>query len=678
MTYNKPPTPQRNSGNGNPHGHSSAGNFPQKSNLPPTSKSKEDSNKSPVAIQANNGSTRNDKPPIPQDNNDIIILSSSNKDDHRQRYIKETTHEIIDYSPTTPKDDDIIRLEASDPKTPNKDTSEKNTVTNSEIEKISDKTNPDASTKVDYHTENASESSQESIDSNTNATNTPIKQAEEADQTDGKQITENNSSPKEHKKSKKKKKAKTSRALSKEDLSNVLAKNLVKEIIKKGHAIRVDGRVHLYLKKTRTFAGLFEKEGDKVIRKYYGKKDFSPGTKINIEILANLNASDDIPEVNPYDTECAKKYLNFRNGVLDLQTMMLVEKGIKKMHFLRQIPVDYPFDYEADCPVFLDFLNTTFTGDTQKIDLVRKVFALILSDVRINTKQAIILIGRSDSGKSVLGQTIYDLVGKESATALRPDQFEQNFLTMNLVDKYLNYAAEISPEQMKTTIFRQSTGGDPILADVKNSSSVVFKNRAIHVIGCKCLPNFNAAEDIESLLTRFVFITFTNIIPKKEQDPELQFKINAEAPGIVQWALGSFPDLLKEKFILNSQQSFNEEKKEELLRSQFPVDAFIKEHLIPQHDNLVTKAEIKEAFQKYCNFYDIEHFDYRSWGNRIRHYIPQAQDNSKRLPYKGTASSRTIKGIAIDYRDLKEEETLGETLRELPGYFDPETGAIGS
>ena len=410
------------------------------------------------------------------------------------------------------------------------------------------------------------------------------------------------------------------------------------------------------------FAGLFDKGGDEIIHKYYVKKNFAPGTKINIEILANLNASDDIPVVNSYDTSRAKRFINFRNGVLDLQTMTRVEKGFKKMQFLRQIPVDYPFDDNADCPVFLEFLNTTFAGDHQKINLVRKAFALVISDVRINTKQAIILIGRSNSGKSVLGQTLYDIVGEESATALRPDQFEQNFLTKNLVDKYLNYVAEISTEHMKTTVFRQSTGGDPILADVKNSSSVVFKNRAIHVIGCKRLPNFDTAEDIESLLNRFVFIPFNNVIPKEELDPELQFKIHAESPGIVQWALGAFPDLIKEKFILNSEQTFNKDKQNELLRSQFPVDAFIKEHLIAQHNNLVAKDEIRDAFKKYCIYHGIEHNDIKRWGAKIKYYLPTAIDDGPRISYNNKNNRRTIQGIAIDYTGIEEESGLAEII----------------
>lgn len=489
---------------------------------------------------------------------------------------------------------------------------------------------------------------------------TIVEQAKEFSKSDDQLIEEELAKREALKKKKKKnkKKGKSSGVFSKDAAYAVLAKDLSKKLIKNDHVIRIDGRVHLYFKTTRAFKSLFNKNGNKVIRDYYEEKNFAPDNKIIPEILANLDASSAIPQVNPYDNTRAKRYINFRNGVLDLKTMKRVEKGFKKMQFLRQIPVDYPFDYNAECPVFLKFLHTTFEGDLEKINLVRKVFALIISDVRINTKQAIILIGRSDSGKSVLGQTLFDIVGKESATALRPDQFDQNFLTMNLVDRYLNYAAEISPEIIKTTVFRQSTGGDPILADVKNDGSVVFRNRAIHVIGCKRLPNFDAADDIESLLNRFVFITFNNVIPKKEQDPELQFKINEEGPGIVQWALGAFPDLIKEKFILNSCQSFNNDKKAELLRYQFPVDAFIKEHIVESPGNLIAKDEVKDAYKKYCCYHEIEPISKKSWLPEIKHYYPKTLETHQRIPYKGHENCRTFQGIAIDYKDInKEEET---------------------
>ena len=160
-------------------------------------------------MKANNNRIKCDKPPVPQNNDDIIKLCSSNKDDLCKRFAKETSGEIICSNPVDKKDDDIISPGSSEKKGIGKNTSGnicKDTISNSEVEHHEGKSNQSTPTQLDSHTENAFKVEQDGMENNTKTSNPPIKQMTGADQTNDKQITQDNPTSKDKKKSKKKRK----------------------------------------------------------------------------------------------------------------------------------------------------------------------------------------------------------------------------------------------------------------------------------------------------------------------------------------------------------------------------------------------------------------------------------------------------------------------------------------
>lgn len=80
----------------------------------------------------------------------------------------------------------------------------------------------------------------------------------------------------------------------------------------------------------------------------------------------------------------------------------------------------------AICPDFDDFIDSISGGDASLYTLIWEAIGYLLSN-DTNAKVFFLFYGVKDSGKSLLGRTIEDLIGKQWVSNYKPFRFKQAF-----------------------------------------------------------------------------------------------------------------------------------------------------------------------------------------------------------------------------------------------------------
>ena len=98
-------------------------------------------------------------------------------------------------------------------------------------------------------------------------------------------------------------------------------------------------------------------------------------------------------EMNQY-----KHIINLKNGVFDIKQMKYLKHNAKYFSTI-QIPVDYKEN--ADCPIFLKYLNEVFEGDAGRIAVAQEWFGYALT-TETKAQKSLILYGSGGNGKGYL------------------------------------------------------------------------------------------------------------------------------------------------------------------------------------------------------------------------------------------------------------------------------------
>lgn len=99
--------------------------------------------------------------------------------------------------------------------------------------------------------------------------------------------------------------------------------------------------------------------------------------------------------------------LGVRNGVVDLETGKLIPAE-RDMYITKQAAAEFRED--AQCPMFLRFLDEVFNGDQGVIDYVQRVMGYALTG-NVSESMMFMMVGNGSNGKSVLSNIVEDIMG---------------------------------------------------------------------------------------------------------------------------------------------------------------------------------------------------------------------------------------------------------------------------
>jgi len=237
-------------------------------------------------------------------------------------------------------------------------------------------------------------------------------------------------------------------------------------------------------------------------------------------------------------------FINLRNGMLELRTRRLQPHG---PDYNSRCQLPYSYDPNADCPRFLTFLKEVFKTTPDQINTLQQWFGYCLTTETF-LQLLVLLLGIGSNGKGVLLRLLEQLVGPSNACHIPLEKLAKDFVLIELKDKLINTSGEVDTSQpLPSSILKTLTGEDPITVDVKYKSAITFKPMAKHIFAVNELPTFR--DKTHALRRRVLFLSFSRIFDEKSRDTNLDNKLKAELPGILNWSLIGLDKVLETRSI---------------------------------------------------------------------------------------------------------------------------------
>ncbi|MGO9992854.1 MAG: phage/plasmid primase, P4 family [Steroidobacteraceae bacterium] len=229
--------------------------------------------------------------------------------------------------------------------------------------------------------------------------------------------------------------------------------------------------------------------------------------------------------------------LNVANGTLNLRTSEL--QPHRREDLISNI-VEIAFDPQAECERWDAFLwRVTDCNDDLYAYLRRFVGYLLVGDM--SDQSLHFLYGLGANGKSVFCEVLMRLLG-EYAIAVSPDliMLRRHGGIPNDVARLRGVRAALMNETSQGARFDEAklkdlTGGDTLTARFLHEEFFDFRPTHRIVIRGNHKPAINGTD--EGIWRRLRLVPFTVTIPEDERDHQLLSKLEAELPGILNWAL---------------------------------------------------------------------------------------------------------------------------------------------
>lgn len=262
-----------------------------------------------------------------------------------------------------------------------------------------------------------------------------------------------------------------------------------------------------------------------------------------------------------------KRKINFVNGVLDLDTMEMLEhdreRGFRSILY-------YNYDATATCPNFDKFMHDITMGDTGLQQVLLEFAGYALSSDSCWAQKALVLEGHGSNGKSTFMSILRALAGRDNYASLTLSDLRAEGNRQMLDGKLFNMAEETpSRSLMESSIFKNLVSGGETQVRQIYKKPYVMRNRAKLIFACNELPGSN--DTSLGYFRRFLIVPFraTFSDARGNKDPFIEEKLVQELPGIFNRVMKAYQVLVK-----NRKFSESEITKNALAEYRLDVDHF--------------------------------------------------------------------------------------------------------
>ena len=259
--------------------------------------------------------------------------------------------------------------------------------------------------------------------------------------------------------------------------------------------------------------------------------------------------------------------------------------------------LETPYDPEAECPRFEQFLQEAVNTDAERKKL-QEFAGYCLHHWDLPYHKALFLVGPTASGKSTWLDTIRAMLGSDAASDLTPQQMTtERFGAAELYGTWANIRNDI-PASMIENVgqFKEIIAGDPMKAEKKFKNPFMFEPTAKHMFSANQLPD--AETDDEAFYRRILLVAFPTSVPRDKRDPDLDNKLQDELPGVLNWALEGLQRLMQQQQFTADRTPGETQRTWEKWGSS--VDRFASVGFEEAPGEAVAKSDAYRAYIKYC------------------------------------------------------------------------------
>lgn len=325
---------------------------------------------------------------------------------------------------------------------------------------------------------------------------------------------------------------------------------------------------------------------------------------------------------------------NVQNGYIDLKTGTLNEHD-KGRFFTKISNVEYTD--KADCPLWINFLNTIFDSDQTLINYIRRAVGYSLSG-STEEQMMFILYGNGRNGKSVFLDIVTELFGNYAAniqpqTIMVKQQSSGPSSDIARLDG-VRFVTTTEPNEgvrLDEGLVKQLTGGDVVTARRLHENEFEFTPQFKLWMATNHKPIIRGTDD--GIWRRLAIIPFTVQIPEHKVDKKLTHKLRRELKAILHWAVEGY--LLWKDSGLEEPQCIKDQR-QDYRQEMDVVEAYIMECCY-----LETSKSAKS---------DTLYQSYREWARDNGQYIMSSTKFGKELGkrfVKFRSNGTYYKGITV-------------------------------
>lgn len=248
-----------------------------------------------------------------------------------------------------------------------------------------------------------------------------------------------------------------------------------------------------------------------------------------------------------------KAHFNFSNGVYSLD-----EKALKPHNrsFNFRHVLECEFDQFATAPRFRQFMKE-ITCDRQELENVLQEFmGYVISGMDCIYDKALLLLGDGENGKSKFIEVLRLIAGEGATASVSTKDLVNEVHRSALHNKILNISEESSVRSFQDVEeLKKMIAGGVTMGKLLYYQPFEFRNRAKFVMLCNRLPNnFDPSHGFFRRLLPVPFdAVFSNLT--NNRDDKIMEKLQAELPGIFNYAIEGYERLVMQSRFTSPQES---------------------------------------------------------------------------------------------------------------------------
>jgi putative DNA primase/helicase len=360
--------------------------------------------------------------------------------------------------------------------------------------------------------------------------------------------------------------------------------------------------------------------------------------------------ADDIDQPCWIDGRSNGNIVALDNGLLDIGSRRLMAHS--PLYFNQ---TSVPFEYDPDAPEprqWRDFLNSLWPQETAAVDVLGEWYGYVISG-RLDLHKILLMVGPTRGGKGVIARVLTALIGKRNVCGPTLNSLDGDFGLAPLIGKPLAIISDARFAGRNGNIVVERllsiSGEDTLTVNRKYRDQWTGKLPSrLHVISNE-LPRLGDAST--AIVGRIVLLLLTQSWLGKE-DHELEQRLCAELPGILNWSLRGLERLTVDNGNRFTRLKTTEEAIVSMRDLASPVAAFVREKCNVAADQEIEVGALYEAYKLWCA--DNEHVKATKhvFGRDLRAAVPAV-----RRTRRGDGKDRRHVYAGVALRTGESEET---------------------
>jgi len=332
--------------------------------------------------------------------------------------------------------------------------------------------------------------------------------------------------------------------------------------------------------------------------------------------------------------------LGVRNGVVDLRRKRLLPN--EPDYFITRY-CDAEFDPNAQCPIWLRFLDDVFRGDAATIDAVQLLLGYTLTGYS-REEIMIFCVGFGANGKSIFSNVVSAIMGEYSRTApssllaarRSDDHGARNDLAMLDGARLVSINELPGGMRLDEQVVKQLAGREPISARFLHKEFFTYEPRFTPWVRTNHKPIVKGDDD--GIWRRLVILPFRRNFAPHEQDPHLEGKLLKERDGILGWMVEGAQRYLREGLKISPAMKMEQAQ---YRKASDMLGEFLDECTDAALGARVEQQPLFTSWQDWCKDNGVQPGSKKTFTERLNERgYPAQQSNGKRY-YQGLRNSRS-------------------------------------